>query len=214
MKNAKKLLLLLLSLVLLVGVFAVAALADDNAADAATVVYPDGSMDEVVYAKRHLVPFGEYVPWRPLIEVLIPPLTEINMLSSDFAPGEGTALVSTPFGKVGGLICFDSIYECLTLDSVRDGAELLVLPTNDSWFTDSAAVYMHSAQARLRAIESGRWIVRSADTGISSVIDPRGRSHEELAPLVEGMAPGSAASMATAIRRALATDLKQPSTMW
>lgn len=162
--------------------------ADEGRYNGTFTFYPDGSMDEVVYAKRHLVPFGEYVPWRPLIEVLIPPLTEINMLSSDFAPGEGTALVSTPFGKVGGLICFDSIYERLTLDSVRDGAELLVLPTNDSWFTDSAAVYMHSAQARLRAIESGRWIVRSADTGISSVIDPRGRSHEELAPLVEGMA--------------------------
>lgn len=149
--------------------------------------YPDGSMDEVVYAKRHLVPFGEYVPWRTLIEVLIPPLTEINMLSDDFAAGESTALVHTPFGKVGGLICFDSIYERLTLDSVRDGAEILVLPTNDSWFTDSAAVHMHSAQARLRAIESGRWIVRAADTGISSIIDSRGNSHEELAPLVEGV---------------------------
>ena len=75
----------------------------------------------------------------------------------------------------------------MTLDSVRDGAEILVLPTNDSWFTDSAAVYMHSSQARLRAIESGRWIVRAADTGISSVIDPRGESHEELAPLIEGV---------------------------
>lgn len=149
--------------------------------------YPDGTLDETVYAKRHLVPFGEYVPWRPVIEVLIPPLTQINMLSRDFAAGADSALIETPFGKVGGLICFDSIYERLTLDSVRDGAEILVLPTNDSWFTDSAGVYMHSAQARLRAIESGKWIVRSADTGISSVIDPRGGSHEELAPLVDGV---------------------------
>ena len=151
------------------------------------VVYPDGSIDEEIYAKRKLVPFGEYVPWRPVIEVVLPILSDINMLSSDFDAGEGSALIDTPFGKVGGLICFDSIYEHLTLDSVRDGAEILVLPTNDSWFTDSAAVYMHSGQARLRAIESGKWIVRSADTGISSVIDPRGGSHEELAPLVEGM---------------------------
>ncbi len=149
--------------------------------------YPDGSMDEVVYAKRHLVPFGEYVPWRPVIETVLPILSDINMLSGDFAAGEDSALVDTPFGKVGGLICFDSIYERLTLDSVRDGAELLVLPTNDSWFTDSAAVYMHAAQARLRAMESGRWIARSADTGISSIIDPRGNSHEELPPLVEGV---------------------------
>lgn len=160
---------------------------DDARYNGVFTFYPDGSMDEVVYAKRHLVPFGEYVPWRPVIEVLLPILSDINMLSDDFAAGEDSALVDTPFGKVGGLICFDSIYERLTLDSVRDGATLLVLPTNDSWFTDSAAAYMHHAQARLRAIESGRWILRSADTGISSVIDPRGHSYEELPPLVEGV---------------------------
>ena len=154
--------------------------------------YPDGSMDSTVYTKRHLVPFGEYVPWRPVIETLLPILSDINMLSDDFAAGKDSALIETPFGKVGGLICFDSIYERLTLDSVRDGAELLVLPTNDSWFTDSAAVYMHSSQARLRAIESGRWIVRSADTGISSIIDPRGEAHDELAPLVDGVSIATA----------------------
>ena len=151
------------------------------------VVYPDGSIDDELYFKRKLVPFGEYVPWRPFIEAVLPILSGINMLSDDFAAGEDSALIDTPYGKIGGLICFDSIYERSTLDSVRDGAEILVLPTNDSWFTDSAAVYMHSAQARLRAIESGRWIVRAADTGISSVIDPRGASHEQLAPLVEGV---------------------------
>lgn len=160
---------------------------DEDRYNAMFAVYPDGSVDEEVYFKRNLVPFGEYVPWRPFIEAVLPILSDINMLSSDFAAGDGSALITTPYGKVGGLICFDSIYERLTLDSVRDGAELLVLPTNDSWFTDSAAVYMHSGQARLRAIESGKWIVRSADTGISSVIDPRGNSHEELPPLVEGM---------------------------
>ena len=160
---------------------------EDGRYNAMFAVYPDGSIDDTVYAKRHLVPFGEYVPWRPVIEALLPILSDINMLSTDFNEGKDSALIDTPYGKVGGLICFDSIYERLTLDSVQDGAEILVLPTNDSWFTDSAAVYMHSSQARLRAIESGRWIVRSADTGISSVIDPRGNAHEELAPLVEGV---------------------------
>ena len=150
-------------------------------------VFPDGSFSETVYAKRRLVPFGEYVPWRAFIEVIFPPLTQINMLSRDLAPGTDSALVETPYGMVGGLICFDSIYEALVLDSVRDGAELLVLPTNDSWFLDSAAAHMHLAQARLRAIENGRWIVRSADTGISAVIDPYGNTHEELPALTEGV---------------------------
>ena len=155
-------------------------------------VYPDGSVDEEVYCKRRLVPFGEFVPWRPVIEFLVPPLANMGMLSEDLAPGEDSAIVHTPFAAVGGLICFDSIYETLTLDSVRDGATLLVLPTNDSWFTDSAAARMHAGQARLRAIESGRWIVRSADTGISAVIDPRGQAHEELPAMVEGVSIATA----------------------
>ena len=151
-------------------------------------VYPDGTIDENVYAKRHLVPFGEYVPWRPFIEVVFPMLADIGMLSDDLAPGTDSALFDTVNGRIGALLCFDSIYETLTRDSVLDGAELLILPTNDSWFTDSRGVYMHHAQARLRAIESGRWIVRAADTGISSVIAPDGESYAEQPPLVEGMA--------------------------
>ena len=155
--------------------------------NAVFTVYPDGSVDESVYRKRHLVPFGEYVPWRPVIEALIPPLADIGMLSSDLAAGEDSELVEMSFGRVGALICFDSIYESLVLDSVRDGAELLVLPTNDSWFTDSAAAHMHNGQARLRAIECGRWILRSADTGISAVISPTGQTYAEQPPMVEGV---------------------------
>jgi len=160
--------------------------------NAVFAVYPDGRIDENVYAKRHLVPFGEYVPWRPFVEFVLPMLTEIGMLSDDLAAGTDSALFDTVHGRIGALLCFDSIYESLTRDSVLDGAELLILPTNDSWFTDSRGVYMHHAQARLRAIESGRWIVRAADTGISAVISPDGESHVEQPPLVEGMALATA----------------------
>ena len=82
---------------------------------------------------------------------------------------------------------FIAKYENLTLDAVRDGAELICLSTNDSWFLDSVGVYMHHTQARLRAIESGRYIIRSADTGISSIIAPDGSVAAELPPLVEGV---------------------------
>lgn len=160
--------------------------------NAVFAVYPDGSIDETVYAKRHLVPFGEYVPWRPFIEFVLPILADIGMLSEDLTPGEGSALFETADGKIGALLCFDSIYEELTRTSVADGAELLLLPTNDSWFTDSRGIYMHHAQARLRAVESGRWIVRAADTGISSVISPDGKAHEAQPPLEEGMALSTA----------------------
>ena len=151
-------------------------------------INPDGSIEESVYSKRHLVPFGEYVPLRKLITTIIPPLAEISMLSEDLAPGEDSNVVDTAAGKLGGLICFDSIYETIALDSVRDGAEIIVLGTNDSWFLDSAAVYMHNAQAKLRAVETGRYIVRSANTGISSIITPNGEALDEEPPLVGGYA--------------------------
>ena len=146
----------------------------------------DGERVETVYSKRHLVPFGEYVPLRPLIETLIPPLADLVLSSGDIDFGEGANIIDAGGVGIGGLICFDSIYESLAYDSVREGAELICLSTNDSWFSDSAALYMHNAQAQLRAIENGRYLVRSANTGISTVINSRGEVLDGLEPLVEG----------------------------
>ena len=151
-------------------------------------VHPDGSVSDTVYSKRHLVPFGEYVPMREVITALIPQLAQISMLTEDLEPGADGAIADSTVGKLGGLVCFDSIYERLLRDSAREGAEVIVLGTNDSWFLDSAAVYMHNSQARLRAVEIGRCIVRAANTGISSVIDPNGNVLDSEPPLVEGYA--------------------------
>lgn len=152
------------------------------------LVEPDGTVRDEYYAKRHLVPFGEYVPMRNVIMTLIPPLANLSALGDDVSPGTDTALFETEWGKLGSLICFDSIYEELTLDSVRDGANLMMISSNDSWFYDSAAVYQHQAQAQLRAIESGRYIVRSANTGISTVISADGDLLAWIDPLEEGYA--------------------------
>lgn len=149
-------------------------------------VFPDGTIGENVYSKRHLVPFGEYVPMRNLISTLIPPLAELVMLDSDLAEGEGAQILYLNGVDVGALICFDSIYEELTRESVLGGAQVITLSTNDSWFSDSAALYMHNAQAQLRAIESGRYVVRAANTGISTIIDSNGNILSELDPLVDG----------------------------
>jgi len=73
--------------------------------------YPDGTLSETVYAKRRLVPFGEFVPMRPVVEFLIPALADIGMLDSDLDAGTDSAIVSTAAGPAGSLICFDSIYE-------------------------------------------------------------------------------------------------------
>ena len=159
----------------------------DNSLNSLVCFTPEGRQLDTVYSKRHLVPFGEYVPLRPLIETLIPPLAELVLSSEDIYAGEGAQIIETNEGvALGGLICFDSIYEELTLESVREGAELICLSTNDSWFIDSAALDMHNAQAQLRAIESGRYIARAANTGISTVINPRGEVIEELGALVDG----------------------------
>lgn len=152
------------------------------------LVTPDGDISQERYDKRHLVPFGEYVPLRDVITAIIPPLAELSALEDDLDAGEDSNLFTTAWGELGSMICFDSIYEALGRDSVRDGADLMLISSNDSWFRDSAAVYQHRAQAQLRAIEEGRFVLRSANTGISAVITPHGEVVSEIEPLVEGYA--------------------------
>ena len=147
---------------------------------------PDGSIHETVYSKRHLVPFGEFVPLRKLFEILIPPLTELSMISSDLGEGTSAQVFELDSTDIGSLICFDSIYDELARDSTRSGAKILAISTNDSWFLDSAALDMHNAQAKLRAIENRRYVVRSANTGISSIISPRGDEIASIDRLVGG----------------------------
>lgn len=147
---------------------------------------PDGTVNDTVYSKRHLVPFGEYLPAPGLINAVLPFLSEMNLFSDPLTEGDGSKLFDTELGKVGALVCFDSIYEGLALDSVRDGAEIIILSTNDSWYKDSAAVYQHNGHAVLRAVENGRYVIRSANTGISTVINDKGKIISKLPPLTEG----------------------------
>jgi len=149
---------------------------------------PDGNINETIYSKRRLVPFGEFLPFEPIVKVLLAPLAEVNAVASNFTPGRGSNIIATDYAKLGCLICFDSIYETLTLESVRDGAEIIMISTNDSWFSDSAALSMHNNQARLRAIENGRSVVRSANTGISSIITPTGEIVKSIGALKKGVA--------------------------
>ncbi len=164
---------------------------DENNAprNALLMIDDNGAVSHTVYTKRHLVPFGEYVPMRDIIMTVFPPLGEIAMLSEDLVPGDGSELFEIEVkGKtvnIGGLICFDSIYEELAYSSVSDGADILCVATNDSWFEDSRAVYMHCAQSRLRAIETGLPVVRAANTGISAIITQKGEVIYDTEPLVE-----------------------------
>ncbi len=153
--------------------------------------YPDSTFSETSYKKRHLVPFGEYLPLSNIVTKLFPSLAEINRFSDEVSPGTDSELFDTKYGKIGGIVCFESIYETITLDSVQDGAELIAIVTNDSWYKDSAAVYQHNSHAILRAVENGRYVVRAANTGISSIISPTGKVTEKLEPLVKGYIIGN-----------------------
>lgn len=149
-------------------------------------VDPEDGVTPQKYVKRHLVPFGEYVPMREIVSVIFPPLSDIAMLSGDLAGGSDATLLDTDYGRVAPLICFDSIYETLAMDSIRAGGELITLSTNDSWFLDSHGVWEHNRHAVLRSVELGRYTVRSANTGVSSVISPIGEIIEYLDPLESG----------------------------
>ncbi len=163
--------------------------ADGKSYNTLYMITPDGKISDNLYHKRHLVPFGEYVPMRKVIMTLIPPLAELSALNDDLSPGTETALFETKWGKLGGLICFDSIYEELTRASVRDGANLMLLPSNDSWwFSTSVETYQNETQAMLRAIESGRYLVRAGNTGISSIITEHGEHKAWIAPMEKGIA--------------------------
>lgn len=171
---------------ILCGLFTRVAEGSEADYNSIVVALPDGTIHDTVYHKRNPVPFGEFVPFRNLIMTLIPPLAEINTLDADIPAGEESVVFDLEVGQVGSLICFDSIYEGNALDSIGNGAQILAVSTNDSWFTDSRGVWMHHAQSQLRAIESGRWVVRSAITGVSSVINDRGQVLESLEPLKTG----------------------------
>ncbi len=155
---------------------------DGDTYNAVLNVSPTSGIDtECVYRKQRLVPFGEFVPFEAFVKKVFPPLAGLDMFSSAVSTGDGAYVAETDYGKVGNLVCFDSIYEEYSLAAVRDGAELLTISTNDSWFGQSAALYQHTAQAVLRAVETDRYIVRAANTGYTCVLSPTGEIIDEIA---------------------------------
>ncbi len=120
--------------------------------------------------KRHLVPFGEYVPLR----TLFPFLGKIARMVGDFSPAERITLLDWNGERFGAAVCYEVIFPGETAELVRRGATLLVTVTNDAWYGDTAAPRQHLRAARFRAAENRRWLLRAAVTGISAVVRPDG----------------------------------------
>jgi apolipoprotein N-acyltransferase len=139
-----------------------------NAADLAE---PDGIILQPSYHKEYLVPIVERVPF------VNPRWFEGLKYFGGFGRGHDPKPYRIPLGKVGVLICYESIFPDLSRQYRRDSADILANITNDAWFGRSLAPYQHVANLRLRAIENRVGIVRSANTGISEYVDPLGRVH-------------------------------------
>ncbi|MBK6795804.1 MAG: apolipoprotein N-acyltransferase [Acidobacteria bacterium] len=157
------------------------------------------------YDKIRLVPFGEFVPWRPLLGRLVPAIT------GDFTPGKDTvvnqlkletrraAIISgtqispregiertTSYARVGSFICYESAYPDIVRRFVKNGATLLVNVSNDSWFGNTAGANQHLAHAMMRAIENDRDMLRVTNTGITALITADGQVIEPLQMFTSG----------------------------
>jgi apolipoprotein N-acyltransferase len=117
------------------------------------------------------VPFGEYVPFKRVFFFAAPLVEAV----SDFTPGEEAVVLPVGTHRLSTSICYEIIYPTLVRDFILNGSELLTTITNDAWFGPTSAPYQHFEQASMRAIEEGRYLVRSANTGVSGIVDPYGR---------------------------------------
>jgi len=134
------------------------------------LISPEGRI-VATYSKVHLVPFGEYIPGGERIRGW---LKRFGVRDFDFFPGKGFEPLRAEEFSVGVAVCFESIFPYIARKLVQRGAEFLAVLTNDSWFGRTSAPEQHLAFSVLRAVETGRYVVRSAVTGISAIIHPRG----------------------------------------
>ncbi len=142
--------------------------------NSAAAFEPDGNISKP-YFKQRLVPFGEYLP-------LVPDSAVKGY--SGYSAGMVSLPLETSAGSVGTVICYESVYPGISRKTVRNGAELIAVITNDSWFDNTRALDQHLAHAVLRAVENDRWVVRAANTAVTAVISPTGEITAEAPPYI------------------------------
>jgi len=156
----------------------------------AFAIYRDGSVP-FPYFKQILIPFGEYMPGSDVF----PWLNGMNQRSGTFTAGTEVRVFGYPMRwrdgkeytlKVSPLICYEDTVPGLARKATRQGAELLVNLTYDTWFGRSAAPFQHHLIAAFRAIENRRYLIRATNTGYSAVVDPLGRTIARIPPFTEG----------------------------
>ena len=136
------------------------------------------------YRKRHLVPFGEFLPFRDWA-----PGWLRELVPGDLTQGREANLLhlSNPRVRIGALVCFEDSLAAETRALVREGAQLLVNLTNDAWFGTTAAAAQHLANAKFRAVETRLPLLRCANTGMTCKVDSLGRVEQRLEAFTEGV---------------------------
>ncbi len=128
------------------------------------------------YDKRHLVPFGEYVPLAKVFSFI----SSLARNAGDFSPADELRLLDWEGERLGPAICYEVVFPDEVAQLTRAGATVLVSMTNDAWYGDTAAPWQHLRAARFRAAENRRWLLRAAITGVSAAIAPDGSVREQL----------------------------------
>ena len=149
---------------------------DGRAFNAGIVTRPDGSR-EGRYDKIHLVPWGEYEPYKQLFAFA----GHLTQNVGDFTPGSSRGSFPLPDGhRMGIFICYEAVFGSEIRLFAKGGAEVFVNISDDGWYGDTSAPWQHLNMARMRAIENDRWIVRDTNSGVTAAIDPLGRVTESI----------------------------------
>jgi apolipoprotein N-acyltransferase len=127
-----------------------------------------------MYAKEHLVPFGEYVPLRSMVDWT----GVVDRIPYDYAPGAKKTIFRVKGHRLASIICFESAFGPLVRNFVRRGAEVIVVSTNNRSYRRSDNTAQHLALSQMRAAETGRPVVQASISGITAVIDAEGHVHD------------------------------------
>ncbi len=155
----------------------------DSFYNSAYLLAPGGRVAR--YDKRHLVPFGEYIPFKGLFSWM----DKLARNAGDFRRADQLTLLDLPLreDKLGMSICYEIVFPDEVVDLTRAGATILVTITNDAWYGDTAAPWQHFRAARFRAAENRRPLLRAAITGVSAVVGSDGSVWEQIDVFQEGV---------------------------
>lgn len=157
----------------------------DNRYNEYAVWMPDGTISDL-YAKQHPVPFGEYMPYKDFFRSFT---DAVDLVSIDMLAGNEPAVLNVPLDdgslRIATPICFEISYSQIVAEAVRGGAELIVVPTNNASFGESAESRQQFDMTRFRAIEHGRTAIQISTVGVSGVVEPNGVVRDKTEPWTE-----------------------------